>query len=270
VKNLDGILDISSYDDHTCAITDDDGDDDGDTVWCWGRNNYDQLGDASDAVQLLPVEVIGLPGGKTPVDVEAGNLHTCVLFADGTVWCWGQGARVGRITGGCGGQAPAPVPPIDDAVQLTVGSGHTCVLHDDGSVSCFGSSADGALGPRDGAISNLLPAKVIGVSGVTRVLAGASITCVEHADATAWCWGDNTYGQTGNGAPSDSEPTPVEMLAESDAGIDAAENNGLWSCALLVDTSAVCWGYFWKGAMGVNLSNHTATPVVYGSGDHTT
>ncbi|MDW3213399.1 MAG: hypothetical protein R8G01_05335 [Ilumatobacteraceae bacterium] len=267
VEGLDQIVDLSLWDDHTCAITDDDQNGVNDGVWCWGRNNYDQLGDASDTEQWSPVPVLGLPGAKEPIDVEAGGSHTCLLYDDGTVWCWGHGGRVGRVTGSSSGQTPQQVDGLSTASQLSAGGSHTCALITDGTVECWGLDESEALGPRDGAISNLLPATVTGVAGVVEVIAGDDLTCVRHADRSVECWGSNGYGQTGDLSPQDVEATPVPMRTQRDADIMQVTNNGLHSCALLADSSVVCWGYNFHGNLGVRLNNHTATPVVYGSGD---
>ena len=270
VKNIDGIIDITIWDQHTCAITDDDGDEEGDTVWCWGRNNYRQVGDGSNTTQLLPVKVVGLPAGKTPVDIEAGGIHTCVLYADQTIWCWGSGGKVGRGPMGSGAQAPALIPTISDATQISAGRNHTCALHVDRTVSCWGLDNNQAIGPRDAGTPKETPAKVTGVSGVARVVAGYELTCVHHTDGTAECWGNNNYGQLGDGSPADFEPQPVPMVTGSDEKIVSVANNGNWSCALLADSSAVCWGRYLKGNFGAKLPGDSATPVVFGSGDQTT
>lgn len=269
VEGLDGIVDISMWEDHTCAITDDDGDGTNDIVWCWGRNHYDQLGDGSDAAQFAPVRVQGLPAAE-PIEVGAGGSHSCVLFDDGTIWCWGHGGRVGRDTGpsGSAGQAPQPIDTTSTAVQLTVGGSHSCALIDDGTVECWGLDESEALGPRDPAIENVLPASVNGVTGVESVLAGNDMTCVSlAADGSVRCWGTNGYGQLGDLSPADVEAVPVQMRPQRTGNITQVSNNGLHSCALLDDTSVVCWGYNFHGNLGVRLSGHTATPVLYGSGD---
>lgn len=267
VVGLDDVIDISSQSSHTCVIVDDDGDDAGDTTWCWGRNNSDQLGDTSDADQFTPVPVEGLPAGKTPVDIGAGGAHTCVLYDDGTVWCWGHGARVGRITGSSAGQVPAEVTEVSNVTQLAVGGSHSCALIDDGSVECWGQNEDNALGQRDPMVSNLLPSAVLAVSGVIEVAAGQDSTCVRFADGTADCWGDNGQGQLGRLVSSDNEVAAAPMKTERAADIVQLSANHQHVCARLADSSVVCWGRYANGNLGVRLSGAAIAPVVYGSGD---
>jgi alpha-tubulin suppressor-like RCC1 family protein len=268
VGTLDGIIDISIWADHACAITDDDGDGTGDTVWCWGWNNYRQLGDGTNEDRFSPVQVQGLPAGVAPVDVEAGGSHTCLLLADETVSCWGSGGRLGRGAIASAGLAPGPVPGVTGAVDISVGRNHTCVVLTGGTVSCWGQNESNVLTNRDAAVIAQSPATVTGVSGAIEVTAGYSSTCVRHGDGTAKCWGANQYGQLGDGSPNpDGEVQPVFMNTGSASAITAVSSNYHSWCALLADTSVVCWGYYFHGNLGVGLLNHTSTPVVYGSGD---
>src|SRR5262249_43581581 len=59
----------------------------GGTLWCWGANDFGQLGDGTRVDKPLPVQVTAL--GASVVEVSAGGWHTCVRKSDGTVWCWG-------------------------------------------------------------------------------------------------------------------------------------------------------------------------------------
>ena len=83
---------ISAGGQHTCAILDDN------TVKCWGRGNYGQLGhydayfvggkpeDMGD--NLLAVD---LGTGRTAKAISTGSQYTCVIANDDTVRCWGRG-----------------------------------------------------------------------------------------------------------------------------------------------------------------------------------
>ena len=66
----------------TCARTSDG------SVYCWGRNDFGQLGRAPTERALpVPTRVEGLP----PVDrVELGNHGACAIGADRELYCWGE------------------------------------------------------------------------------------------------------------------------------------------------------------------------------------
>src|SRR5439155_4036145 len=79
---------------HTCALLSDG------TVRCWGRNSDGQLGVPPSGDHCpypppppdvfcsnTPVPVGGITGADA---IAAGGYHTCALFPDGTVKCWGR------------------------------------------------------------------------------------------------------------------------------------------------------------------------------------
>jgi alpha-tubulin suppressor-like RCC1 family protein len=269
VQGLTNAIDIAAWDRHSCAITDDNGDAIGDTVRCWGDNNYGQLGDGTKTPSFVPVEAVGLPTDRNPVNVDVGGNHTCVLFDDGTVWCWGSGTVLGDDGGppgsGSAGRGPVEVFIIDDAVDLAAGSSHTCVIRQNATVWCWGTNGDGQVG--DGNLGTaLVPAQALGVTGARKISTGLFASCATLADGSAKCWGRNDYGQLGDGSPAVREPVPVTVIGV-DQHIVNMSTSGRTSCAALADTSAVCWGYSVAGVLGANTPGHSATPVVVGSGN---
>jgi alpha-tubulin suppressor-like RCC1 family protein len=57
-----------------------------DELWCWGANNYGQLGNGTTEYSEVPVRVaIG------PVQSVATSTHgICAVLRDGTMRCWGE------------------------------------------------------------------------------------------------------------------------------------------------------------------------------------
>jgi hypothetical protein len=60
----------------------------GDT-WCWGTNEYAQLGDGTHTATGIPVLPVKVAGGHTFTQIAVGAQQACGLEADGTPWCWG-------------------------------------------------------------------------------------------------------------------------------------------------------------------------------------
>lgn len=91
---MTGIAEIELGARHTCARKSDG------TVWCWGSNDFGQLGDGMEEhpedqcmngmtlidCSSVPVQVAGIDDA---VELEVGRQHSCVIRAGGTVWCWG-------------------------------------------------------------------------------------------------------------------------------------------------------------------------------------
>jgi len=90
--------------------------------------------------------------------------------------------------------------------------------------------------------------------------AGMYFTCLGSTNGTVRCWGDNTYGQIGNGAygPAVTTPTAVSSLSNVREIVAGAYH----VCALLEDTTVRCWGYNFYGQLGDGTTNNSATPVV--------
>jgi alpha-tubulin suppressor-like RCC1 family protein len=73
------------------------------------------------------------------------------------------------------------------------------------------------------------------------------------------CWGDNTYGELGNGTATNSS-TPVTVSGLSGAIAVAAGNQ--MTCAVTSSGSVDCWGYNQYGQLGNGKGSNSTTPVI--------
>ncbi len=82
-----------------------------------------------------------------------------------------------------------------------------------------------------------------------RVAGGEYHTCMLTETGGAQCWGNNAYGQMGDGDVSPSNRfTPVDVLGVSDAiSISAGQTH---TCALIADGTVRCWGDNSEGQLG--------------------
>lgn len=200
---------------HTCAITAEAG------VDCWGMNFYGQLGDGTDRHSAIAVAVAGL--SRVPiVAIGVGTFHSCGVTSWGAVKCWGRGED-GQLGNGdvIEQHAPRTMPGLIKGVaSIAVGGSHNCALKATGEVVCWGSGEWGALGNGDPSNSSS-PVQVDGLDGmVVSLSSGGGHTCAAIAvpvgdPLKVRCWGQDWFGQLGDGTTGDAyhrRTTPVAVV----------------------------------------------------------
>jgi len=136
-----------------------------------------------------------------------------------------------------------------------------CIRKIDGSVFCRNKET----GSKWPAIPGLTDAAGIFIGGYS-----SYPNCAIKKDGSAVCWGNNKYGQLGDGTVIDRQtPTPVLGLGPgTTAAIAQAMNH---TCALKTNGSVVCWGLNANGQLGDGTIEEKLTPIqVSGLGPGTT
>ena len=196
---------------HVCAARDDG------TVWCWGSDAKGELGDGGGVDQKAPVLVAGL---SSVVEVVAGAVHTCARHDDGHVSCFGGGA-FGQLGDGTprDRSPPVKVASLEHVVQLAAGYEHTCARLADGGVWCWGSNESGALGT-GASFDRIEPSPVHVLDHALKLAVGEHQACAILDEKGAFhvkCWGDDSWGELGDGATRVRRRIPVAILTLSDA-----------------------------------------------------
>lgn len=267
---------------HSCAVTSSGG------VKCWGANGRGQLGNGANADEPLPADAVTCDALPTPnggagaecgpladIDsVSAGFTHTCVRHGSGIGLCWGKNTYGQLGDGGttdqnkavlvCGGAVGAGMAGIADACCAAAPIPTiTATLTVTGTPT---STPTATLTPTP----TTTPQPCNSLFGVAAIRAGTNHTCALLEDSTVWCWGDNHYGQLGDGTELNSA-LPVHVCAATGgAGVPCApltdvaaiEAGGHHNCALMDDSTVRCWGNNSSGQLGDGTNGDRLIPTV--------
>ena len=258
VQGLSGVhlVAIEAGNHHSCAL-----DEDGD-VYCWGRNDYGQLGDGTDSDRTLPTAVTGLSEPVLILSLDAVSHHACVVTASKVAYCWGKNDQ-GQL--GDGTTAHRATPTLvgttsnENVITISVGRTHSCFSRAATftTTHCFGENGFGQLGDHT-TITRYLPRATFHSVTSLRIAGGGFHTCVIGGNGRLRCWGRNIYGQLGN--PSGSSYT-FPPLSESTIPGGAVEVRAgtFHTCALMDNGGLKCWGSNSSGQV-TGLSSSYATP----------
>ncbi|WP_373067224.1 RCC1 domain-containing protein [Gemmatimonas sp.] len=231
---------------HSCAVTA------GGEGWCWGSNEYLQVGVASTPSRCEQVSCSRTPlrvaGSLMLVDIAAGVTSTCALTTVGRAYCWGGGyPGVGSQLGDSAivsSATPVRVKTDSTFAQITVGGSHSCALTAGGTALCWGGNQFGQLG--NGSVtSSATPIVVSGTLRFASISASSTTTCAVALSGIGYCWGSNRWGQMGVGdVPYNSlglaEQRPREISGDLRwAQIAAGFEH---TCGVTTSGTALCWG----------------------------
>jgi alpha-tubulin suppressor-like RCC1 family protein len=126
------------------------------------------------------------------------------------------------------------------APQVDGGEGFTCALGSSGRAFCWGTNTSSQTGsglgmPVQASVSR--PTEM--AAGFVTVSSSAWQSCGLQADGSAWCWGDNYYGQLGNGNYKQQD-LPVRVQTKE--RFKSISVGSAHVCAIDMSDEAWCWG----------------------------
>ena len=249
--------------DHTCALTT------SALLACWGENGSGQLGDNTTTDRLVPtaVDVTNSNGSAlynlTITSFSLGTSHTCAVTSSGAMACWGDNSD-GRIGDGTTTQRSVPTSPQVSAsdwpaqANTTVGAvvaadAHTCALTPAGAAYCWGYNGTGQIGDNT-TTTQTSPTAVVTASTalagrtIASVTAGSGSTCAVTSTGVPVCWGDNTYGQIGDGTTTQRN-TAVQVITNPTASVSSisGQRSGVTAFGRVGDVLTIS-GSWWNGS----------------------
>jgi len=162
---------------------------------------------------------------------------------------------------------PVRILGLSHIVQIAVSGAHGMALRGDGTVWTWGSNAYGQLGngtsERAEGIGNPVPVQVPGLSGVVAISAGGADDAAILSDGTARVWGEDKYGQLGDGSKeSKLSPIPLANLT----GVRMVAMGGLASLTghtlvLLANGTVMVMGDNGHGQLGLGDTTDRLVPT---------
>lgn len=217
-------------------------------VFCFGLNNFGQLGIDSKVDAPIPAQMLGV---DFAIDVSAGKSQSCVVESTGVAKC------VGRSALGTGTRDSSavlvPLPSLNKNVtQVYVSYYHACALQGAaGSLSCWGTNAFGALGDGSTATRDA-PVFALGfeLGGVRDVAMGIHHTCLLSTVGKVHCTGMNSHGQLGDGTLEHRRAMTLVAGLESIATFASVGCGIEHTCAVSTGGRVFCWGSNRMGQLG--------------------
>jgi alpha-tubulin suppressor-like RCC1 family protein len=128
---------------HACAVSAEG------AAWCWGMNQYGQVGDGvvpRERGRRMPPTPVH--GGFRFASIHAGLSTTCGLTKDAQLVCWGRAAG-GMALEDCAGTPCTAKPTVlreRRTAAVAMGTDHACAQFEAGIGICWGRNATGAFG----------------------------------------------------------------------------------------------------------------------------
>ena len=230
------------------------------TVWTWGDNSLAGelgIGTMVPANSSVPVQVVDTTGVGSCLSsitaIGARGYNALALKSDGTVYCWGMNGH-----GECGNNStvsPQPTPVqvlgLSGSPVIAVESGgvaYSLALKADHTVWGWGSNNRGQLADGTFTSPRLGPQRVglaIGLADITQISAGWGQALALRSDGTVWAWGQNDYGQVGDGSLT-NQNTPLQVRGPGGVGVLSniimVSGGDCSSAALRADGTVWTWG----------------------------
>lgn len=230
------------------------------TLWAWGLSSFGQLGD-------------NIPSTKSPIQIgteknwkviSAGFEYSLAIKTDGTLWNWGKiliyttydsQAYTSIIS-------PTKVGTDSDWISVSAGDDHYVGLKADHSIRVWGGNRYGQLGNGTIILGKLVPTAITSGNNIEKIAASKTHTLAIKTDGSLWAWGDNQFGQLGDGTTT-SRSVPTIIGSDFD-WVDISSTN-THSIALKNNGTLWVWGSNSFGQLGDGTKTNRLIPTQVGT-----
>jgi len=219
---------VSSGHTSACGLTYDN------VTWCWGDNTLSRLGVGDDISRSAPARLLSNFRFDT---ITSGGIQQCGRLASNDVYCWGgrhptptlvAGRKFTWVASGSGScgiatdgallcwngpEGAAVITPTLKAAgpyRISATYLYICAITLDQQTYCQGGNDRGELG-FSGPATGQFTQPVSNVR-LTSISPASHHACGVDVGGIAWCWGDNQYGQLGDGTTLNRLTPPVAVV----------------------------------------------------------
>ena len=229
------------------------------SLWGWGSNFANQLGDGSTDQEDVPVDtasgniwqsVSGI--GRTGLGIKTG----------GALWGWGLNDTGQLGNNDTGNNSSVPIQIRSDKTWQSASGGlyHSLAIDSDGKLWAWGKNHNGELGNNDAGNDSSVPVEIRADKTWKSVSTGGVHSLAIDSDDKLWAWGSNSSGQLGNNDAGTDSAVPVEI--RSDKTWQLVSGGHSHSLAIDSDGKLWVWGYNGSGQLGNNdTGTDSAVPV---------
>ena len=238
------------------------------TLWFWGTMDNGSSGTNDQTKRSSPTQI----PGTTWNSLAAATDSSICTKTDGSLWVWGYG-RYGQLANNDSGPSSSKnrSSPIQVGTETTwsssVFSGYNAHggIKTDGTMWFWGQNANGVFGTND-RTERSSPTQLPGTWSTTdgHFAFSYTTTLAIKNDGSLWAWGNNDYGQLGQGQPDNNHrSSPVQVPGTNWSYVASGISN-----MLAVNTSGelYSWGWGDYGYNGQNNRTEYKSPEKIGTG----
>ena len=226
-------------------------------VWCWGSNNYGQIGDNTVTSRRTPVSILGAT--KTFCEIDTSFHHTLAIDKNGKVWGWGYN-NYGQLGNNSlvSARTPVLIAGSKTFCQIRAGYMYSMALDNNNNIWSWGFNGNGQFGTVLN--PNVSTPVVIGQNRCYCLIsAGRDHSLSVDDDGLIWGWGNNSNGQIGDNSIS-GKLTPVSVLGNKKTFCQIGSGNN-YTVAIDKNGNIWGWGVNQYGEVGNNSATSVRTPV---------
>ncbi len=227
------------------------------------------MGRKSYAVLAAILILLALAGPSRAATIAGGSDFSLAVDANGGLWAWGDngsGQLSSDVAASTGVTTPTQIITGTTWAAVSAGSLFSLAIDSSGNLWAWGDNTDGQLA--NGSTSTIginTPAQISSGTDWIAVSAGSNFALAIDSSGNLWAWGDNTYGQLGNGTTSSTKVTSPTQVASGTTWTAVAAGSN-FVVAIRSDGTLWAWGNNTSGQIGNGSSSgNVPTPTQIGS-----